>query len=64
LKAADAQGQAALPCVWFWETTVINNVKLANIQYIVRRGADWYSSFGTESKGIKGLALTGIKTQD
>ena len=41
--------------------TVINNVEtLANIQYIVRRGADWYSSFGTEkSKGTKVFALTG-----
>jgi len=41
--------------------TVINNVEtLANIQYIVRRGAEWYSSFGTEkSKGTKVFALTG-----
>lgn len=41
--------------------TVINNVEtLANIQYIVRKGADWYSSFGTEkSKGTKVFALTG-----
>jgi len=41
--------------------TVINNVEtLANIQYIVRKGAEWYSSFGTEkSKGTKVFALTG-----
>lgn len=41
--------------------TVINNVEtLANVPYIVRRGADWYSSFGTEkSKGTKVFALTG-----
>ena len=41
--------------------TVINNVEtLANVPYIVRKGADWYSSFGTEkSKGTKVFALTG-----
>jgi NADH-quinone oxidoreductase subunit F len=33
--------------------TVINNVEtLANIPYIIRKGADWFASFGTEkSKG-------------
>lgn len=41
--------------------TVINNVEtLANIPYIIRKGSDWYSSFGTEkSKGTKVFALTG-----
>ena len=41
--------------------TVINNVEtLANIPYIIRNGAEWYSSFGTEkSKGTKVFALTG-----
>lgn len=41
--------------------TVINNVEtLANVPYIIRNGADWYASFGTEkSKGTKVFALTG-----
>ncbi|MDP2277814.1 MAG: NADH-quinone oxidoreductase subunit NuoF [Nitrospirota bacterium] len=41
--------------------TVINNVEtLANIPYIIRNGAEWFSSFGTEkSKGTKVFALTG-----
>lgn len=41
--------------------TVVNNVKtLANIPRIIHRGADWFSSIGTEkSKGTKVLALTG-----
>jgi NADH-quinone oxidoreductase subunit F len=41
--------------------TVINNVEtLANIPYIINKGADWFSSFGTEkSKGTKVFALTG-----
>jgi len=41
--------------------TVINNVEtLANIPYILTKGADWYASFGTEkSKGTKVFALTG-----
>jgi NADH:ubiquinone oxidoreductase subunit F (NADH-binding)/(2Fe-2S) ferredoxin len=41
--------------------TVINNVEtLANVPYIIRKGAEWYSSFGTEkSKGTKVFALTG-----
>ncbi len=41
--------------------TVINNVEtLANIPYIVRRGADWFASMGIEkSKGTKVFALTG-----
>jgi NADH:ubiquinone oxidoreductase subunit F (NADH-binding) len=41
--------------------TVINNVEtLANVPSIIRNGADWFSSFGTEkSKGTKVFALTG-----
>ncbi len=41
--------------------TVINNVEtLANVPYIVRNGAEWFSSFGTEkSRGTKVFALTG-----
>ncbi|MDJ0690909.1 MAG: NADH-ubiquinone oxidoreductase-F iron-sulfur binding region domain-containing protein [Xenococcaceae cyanobacterium MO_188.B32] len=41
--------------------TLINNVEtLANIAAIIRQGADWYSSIGTEnSKGTKIFALTG-----
>ncbi len=41
--------------------TVINNVEtFANVPFIIRKGADWFSSFGTEkSKGTKVFALTG-----
>ncbi len=41
--------------------TVINNVEtLSNIPYIVRDGAAWFASIGTEkSKGTKVFALTG-----
>jgi NADH-quinone oxidoreductase subunit F len=41
--------------------TVINNVEtLANIPYIIRKGAAWYAGMGTEkSKGTKVFALTG-----
>ncbi|MGI6550753.1 MAG: NADH-quinone oxidoreductase subunit NuoF [Syntrophomonadales bacterium] len=41
--------------------TNINNVETyANIPAIIRRGADWYASMGTEtSKGSKVFALTG-----
>ncbi|KPL08159.1 NADH dehydrogenase [bacterium SM23_57] len=41
--------------------TVINNVKtLATVPVIISRGADWYSSIGTEnSKGTAVFALTG-----
>jgi NADH-quinone oxidoreductase subunit F len=45
-----------------WEKpTVINNVEtLANIPYIIRKGAKWFASYGTEkSKGTKVFALTG-----
>ncbi|AFY77960.1 NADH:ubiquinone oxidoreductase, NADH-binding (51 kD) subunit [Pleurocapsa sp. PCC 7327] len=41
--------------------TLINNVEtFANISAIIREGADWYASIGTEkSKGTKIFALTG-----
>jgi len=41
--------------------TLINNVEtLANIAHIIREGAEWYASMGTEnSKGTKIFALTG-----
>jgi NADH:ubiquinone oxidoreductase subunit F (NADH-binding)/(2Fe-2S) ferredoxin len=45
-----------------WEgPTCINNVEtLASIPRIVRKGADWYASIGTEkSKGTKVFAITG-----
>ena len=43
------------------QPTVINNVEtLANVPYIIRNGAEWFASFGTEkSKGTKVFALTG-----
>jgi bidirectional [NiFe] hydrogenase diaphorase subunit len=41
--------------------TLLNNVEtFANVPGIIRRGADWYSSIGTEkSKGTKVFCLTG-----
>jgi len=41
--------------------TIINNVEtLANVPYIMRKGAAWYAAMGTEkSKGTKVFALTG-----
>jgi NADH:ubiquinone oxidoreductase subunit F (NADH-binding)/(2Fe-2S) ferredoxin len=41
--------------------TIINNVEtFANIPQIINKGADWYSSIGSEkSKGTKVIALTG-----
>lgn len=41
--------------------TVINNVEtLANVAQIINKGAEWFSSIGTEdSKGTKVFALTG-----
>ncbi len=46
--------------VWA-KPTVLNNVETwANVAEIVRKGADWYSSIGTEgSKGTKVFALAG-----
>ena len=45
----------------FGRPTLINNVEtLANVPIIIRKGADWFSSMGTEtSKGTKTFALTG-----
>src|SRR5574344_1785096 len=45
----------------FGRPTLINNVEtLANVPVILLRGADWFSSMGTEtSKGTKTFALTG-----
>lgn len=45
----------------FGRPTLINNVEtLANIPVIIRKGASWFSSMGTEtSKGTKTFALTG-----
>ncbi len=45
----------------FGKPTIINNVEsLANLSVIVRKGADWFSSMGTEtSKGTKVFALSG-----
>ena len=45
----------------FGKPTLINNVEtFANVRHIVLRGADWFSSIGTEkSKGTKVFALAG-----
>ncbi len=45
----------------FGRPTLINNVEtLANVPLIILNGAEWFSSFGTEtSKGTKTFALTG-----
>ena len=45
----------------FKKPTVLNNVETyANVAQIIRKGADWYSSIGTEtSKGTKVFALGG-----
>lgn len=45
----------------FGRPTLINNVEtLANVPVIIAKGAEWFSSFGTEkSKGTKTFALTG-----
>ncbi len=41
--------------------TVVNNIEtLANVPYIIEKGHDWFSSYGTEkSKGTKLISLTG-----
>jgi len=67
---ASIEGQRGMPrpkppfpvfCGLWGRPTVINNVEtLANIPYIITKGADWYAFFGTEkSKGTKVFALTG-----
>lgn len=45
----------------FGRPTLINNVEtLANVPVIIRKGAEWFNAFGTEtSKGTKTFALTG-----
>jgi len=45
----------------WWKPTVINNVETwANVPLIMNKGADWYSSIGTEgSKGTKIFSLVG-----
>lgn len=45
----------------FGRPTLINNVEtLANVPVIIRKGASWFASMGTEtSKGTKTFALTG-----
>ncbi len=45
----------------FGRPTLINNVEtLANVPVIISKGAEWFSSLGTEkSKGTKTFALTG-----
>lgn len=45
----------------FGKPTLINNVEtLANVPVIILKGADWFSSLGSEkSKGTKTFALTG-----
>ncbi len=45
----------------FGKPTVLNNVEtFANVPIIIRKGADWFASIGTEnSKGTKTFALTG-----
>lgn len=45
----------------FGKPTTLNNVETyANVPFIIRKGADWYSAMGTEkSKGSKVFCLTG-----
>jgi NADH-quinone oxidoreductase subunit F len=51
----------SVACGLHCKPTVLNNVKsLANASHILRRGADWFSSIGTErSKGTAVFALAG-----
>lgn len=45
--------------------TVLNNVEtFANVRYIIRNGADWFKSYGTQnSPGTKAFSVTGnVKT--
>ncbi|MGY4707841.1 NADH-quinone oxidoreductase subunit NuoF [Candidatus Bipolaricaulota sp. J31] len=48
-------------CGLFGKPTLINNVEtFANVRHIIAKGADWFSSIGTErSKGTKVFALAG-----
>jgi bidirectional [NiFe] hydrogenase diaphorase subunit len=46
--------------LWHYPTLINNVETFANIAPIIRQGADWYASIGTEnSKGTKVFALTG-----
>ena len=67
---ASIEGERGMPrpkppfpanCGLFGCPTLINNVEtLANVPVIIDKGAQWFSSFGTEtSKGTKTFALTG-----
>lgn len=67
---ASIEGERGMPrpkppfpanCGLFGRPTLINNVEtLANVPVIIDKGAQWFSSFGTEtSKGTKTFALTG-----
>ncbi len=67
---ASIEGERGMPrpkppfpanCGLFGRPTLINNVEtLANVPAIIDTGAQWFSSFGTEtSKGTKTFALTG-----
>lgn len=67
---ASIEGERGMPrpkppfpanCGFFGRPTLINNVEtLANVPVIIDKGAQWFSSFGTEtSKGTKTFALTG-----
>ena len=67
---ASIEGERGMPrpkppfpanCGLFGRPTLTNNVEtLANVPVIIDKGAQWFSSFGTEtSKGTKTFALTG-----
>ncbi len=67
---ASIEGQRGMPrakppfpaAKGLWDKpTVINNVEtLANLPFILRKGAEWFASLGSEtSKGTKVFALTG-----
>jgi len=62
-KRGDPRPRPPFPAVkgLFGKPTIINNVEtLANITRIIRNGADWFASMGTEkSKGTKVFALGG-----
>ncbi|MEE8418705.1 MAG: NADH-quinone oxidoreductase subunit NuoF [Dehalococcoidales bacterium] len=50
----------AVSGLWGKPTTINNVETWANISAILQKGAEWYSSYGTEtSKGTKTFALTG-----
>ena len=67
---ASIEGERGLPrpknihmaeCGLFKRPTLLNNVEtFANVPLIITKGAEWFSSMGTEtSKGTKTFALTG-----